>query len=243
MNLVIDTGNTRTKLALFQGREMVSFTSFRGMEPKPLMQFCEANPMVENAIVSTVKEYAAEIDTYLQQRYNTIFFNHQTPIPVVNRYATPATLGKDRLAGVIGSMLLFPGTDNLVIDAGTAITFDLLTAAGEYLGGSISPGIDMRYKALHTFTSRLPLLNAGIDAAFIGTDTHTSIHSGVLNGALAEMEGIIQRYQQLYPSLKIILTGGDHNYFDKRLKIKTFAAPNLVLEGLNLILEFNIGTH
>jgi type III pantothenate kinase len=243
MNLVIDTGNTRTKLALFQGREMVSFTSFRGMEAKPLMQFCEANPMVEHAIVSTVKEYASEIDTYLQQRFKTIFFSHQTPIPVINRYATPATLGKDRLAAVIGSKLLFPGTDNLVIDAGTAITFDLLTAAGEYMGGSISPGIEMRYNALHTFTSRLPLLNATNDAALVGTDTASGIHSGVLNGALAEMEGIIQRYQQLYPSLKIILTGGDHNYFDKRLKIKTFAAPNLVLEGLNLILEFNIGTH
>lgn len=243
MNLVIDTGNTRTKLALFQGREMVSFTSFRGVEAKPLIQFCEANPMVEYAIVSTVNESSPEIDTYLQQRYHTIFFSHQTPVPVINRYATPETLGKDRLAGVIGSKLLFPETDNLVIDAGTAITFDMLTSAGEYLGGSITPGIEMRYKALHTFTSRLPLLTATDDVALMGTDTSTSIHSGVLNGAIAEMEGIIQRYQQLYPQLKIILTGGDHNYFDKRLKIKTFAAPNLVLEGLNLILEFNIGTH
>ena len=243
MNLVIDTGNTRTKLALFQGREMVSFTSFNGVDVQALVQFCDANPMAEHAIFSTVQEQSAEIETYLQQRYKTILFSQQTPVPVINRYATPATLGKDRLAGVIGSTLLFQGTDNLVIDAGTAITFDLITAAGEYLGGGISPGIEMRYNALHTFTSRLPLLTPTGDAALIGTDTATSIHTGVMNGTIAEIEGIIQRYQQLYPDLKIILTGGDHNYFDKRLKIKTFAAPNLVLEGLNLILEFNIGTH
>jgi type III pantothenate kinase len=101
----------------------------------------------------------------------------------------------------------------------------------------------MRYKALHTYTSRLPLLDYYDDAQLIGYDTETSIHSGVLNGAVAEMEGIIHSYQLMYPDLKIILTGGDHNYFDKRLKIKTFAAPNLVLEGLNLILDFNIETH
>lgn len=243
MNIVIDTGNTRTKLALFQGREMVSFTSFNGVDVQALVQFCDANPMAEHAIFSTVQEQSAEIETYLQQRYKTILFSQQTPVPVINRYATPATLGKDRLAAVIGSKLLFPGTDNLVIDAGTAITFDLITAAGEYLGGGISPGIEMRYNALHTFTSRLPLLTPTREAALIGTDTATSIHTGVINGTIAEIEGIIQRYQQLYPDLKIILTGGDHNYFDKRLKIKTFAAPNLVLEGLNLILEFNIGTH
>ena len=136
-----------------------------------------------------------------------------------------------------------PETDILVIDAGTAITYDIITAEGNYLGGGISPGITMRYKALHTFTGRLPLLDYYEDAQLIGDDTASSIHSGVLNGALAEMEGIIQSYQLVYPALKIILTGGDHNYFDKRLKIKTFAAPNLVLEGLNLILIFNIETH
>jgi type III pantothenate kinase len=242
MNLVIDTGNTLTKIALFQGREMVAFTSFAGIETKHIIQFCEANLLIKNAILSTVKEYPAEVDHYLKERYNAVFFNHKTPVPVVNKYSTPETLGKDRLAGVVGAQLLFHSCDILVIDAGTAITYDLITAAGEYLGGGISPGIAMRYKALHTFTSRLPLLDYYDDAALIGDDTSTSIHSGVLNGVVSELEGIIQRYQHTYPGLKIILTGGDHNYFDKRLKIKTFAAPNLVLEGLNLILNFNIGT-
>ncbi len=242
MNFVIDAGNTLTKLALFQGREMVAFVSFAGVDVMQIRQFCESNAPVKSVIVSTVKEYPSEVDSFLRKSYQTVFFNHHTAVPVINKYSSPETLGKDRLAGVVGARFLVPGCDILVIDSGTAITYDLITAAGEYLGGGISPGLSMRYKALHTFTNRLPLLDYYDDAQLIGDDTSSSIHSGVLNGALAEMEGIIKSYQILYPGLKIILTGGDHNYFDKRLKIKTFAAPNLVLEGLNLILDFNIET-
>ena len=240
MNFIIDTGNTLTKLALYQGREMVAYSSFPGIDIEHIRHFCDANAFINNAIISTVKEYPSEIDSFISKQYTTIFFSHETPVPVVNSYSTPETLGKDRLAAVIGAKQLLPDCDILVIDAGTAITYDLINAEGEYLGGGISPGIAMRYKALHTFTGRLPLLDYYDDAQLIGEDTASSIHSGVLNGALAEMKGIIKGYQLLYPNLKIILTGGDHNYFDKRLKIKTFAAPNLVLEGLNLILNFNI---
>ncbi len=242
MNLIIDTGNTLTKIALFQVREMVAFSSYSGVEPQHIIQFCEANPFIKNAMISTVKEYPAELALFLSEKYNTIFFTHNTSVPVINKYDTPETLGKDRLAGVVGAQQLFATGNILVIDSGTAITYDLVTSKGEYLGGAISPGITMRYKALHTFTSRLPLLDYFDDAQLIGDDTSTSIHSGVLNGAVAEMEGMIQRYQLVYPDIKIILTGGDYNYFDKRLKIKTFAAPNLVLEGLNLILNFNLET-
>ena len=243
MNLIIDTGNTRTKLALFQGREMLAFSNFEGVDDKHIIQFCESNPVIKNAILSSVRQYPSEIDTYLTQRYYTVLFNQNTAVPIINKYCTPETLGKDRLAGVVGAQKIIPASDILVIDAGTAITYDFITASGEYLGGSISPGIAMRYKALHTYTDRLPLLNYYDDTQLIGDDTSTSIYSGVLNGALSEMEGIIQQYRNIYPGLKIIITGGDHNYFDKRLKIKTFAAPNLVLEGLNLILDFNIETH
>jgi len=243
MNLVIDTGNTLTKLAMFQGTEMQAFTSFAGVDIKRLKLFCETNTLISNAIISTVKEYPEEIDVFLKKNFNTVIFDHNTPVPVKNNYDSPETLGKDRLAGVIGAKHWMPNSNILVIDAGTAITYDLVTSEGEYLGGGISPGITMRYKALHTFTGRLPLLDYYEDAELIGNHTASSIHSGVLNGALAEMEGIIKGYQLIYPDLKIILTGGDHNYFDKRLKIKTFAALNLVLEGLNLILNFNIETH
>ncbi len=242
MNLVIDTGNTLTKLALFQGTEMLAFTSFAGVDVQRLKHFCELNELIDNAIISTVKEYPREIDSFLKEHFNTFLFDHNTPVPVINIYGSPETLGKDRLAGVIGAKHWMAHSNILVIDAGTAITYDLITAAGEYLGGGISPGIAMRYKALHSFTSRLPLLDYYDDAELIGNDTSSSIHSGVLNGAVAEMDGIIRSYQLVYPDLKIILTGGDHNYFDKRLKIKTFAALNLVVEGLNLILNFNIET-
>ncbi len=243
MNLVIDSGNTLTKLALYQGREMLAFTSFSDITAESFISFCESESGIRNAILSSVKEYPSEIDEFLRLKYNTVFLDHTTPIPVSNRYLSPETLGKDRLAAVVGASRMFPDCDILVVDAGTAITYDLITASGEYLGGGISPGISIRYRGLHTFTGRLPLLNSYDDAQLIGTDTSSSIASGVLNGTLAEMEGIIQRYQKLYPDLKIILTGGDFNYFDKRLKIKTFAAPNLVLEGLNLILRFNLETH
>lgn len=243
MNLIIDTGNTRTKLALFQGSEMLAFSSFEGVDDKYIIQFCESNLFIKNAILSSVRKYPSEIDAFLNQRYKTVLFNNDTAVPIINKYGTPETLGKDRLAGVVGAQKIMPASDILVIDAGTAITFDFVTASGEYLGGSISPGIAMRYKALHTYTDRLPLLDFYDNAQLIGTDTSTSIYSGVLNGTTAEMEGIIQQYRSLYPGIKIIITGGDHNYFDKRLKIKTFAAPNLVLEGLNLILDFNIETN
>jgi type III pantothenate kinase len=242
MNFVIDIGNTFTKLAVFQSREMAAFTSFEGVDVNYIRQFCDQNQLIENAIVSTVREYPPELDAFLGENFNVIFFTHDTPVPVINKYITPETLGKDRLAGVIGARQLMPQSDVLVIDAGTALTYDLITSAGEYQGGSISPGIAMRYMALHTFTGRLPLLDFYDDATLTGNNTKSCIQSGVLNGALAEIEGIIASYKLIYPALKIILTGGDHNYFDKRLKIKTFAAPNLVLEGLNLILNFNIET-
>jgi len=242
LNLIIDIGNTLTKIALFQGNEMVAFSSVSTIDEKCIAHFCESDYKIENAIVSSVKEYPVQIDSYLKKNYFTVLFNHNTVVPITNRYSTPETLGKDRLAAVIGAQNFFKEANILVIDAGTAITYDLITSSHEYLGGGISPGITMRYKALHTFTGRLPLLEYYDDAQLIGDNTNTSIYSGVLNGALAEMEGIIQAYQLVYPELKIILTGGDHYYFDKRLKIKTFAAPNLVLEGLNLILQFNLET-
>jgi len=242
MNFVTDIGNTFTKMALFEEGKMVAFTSFPGVETEQIKLFCELNPAIRFAIVSSVKEYPAGIDNFLQSRYTTLLFDHLTKIPVSNLYHSPETLGKDRLAAVVAAWNMFPGSNVLVVDAGTAITYDLITAEGEYTGGAISPGIAMRYKALHTFTGRLPLLDYYGEVELTGNNTDGSIQSGVLNGVLAEVHGIMQKYQGIYPNLKIILTGGDHNYFDKRLKIKTFAAPNLVLEGLNLILNFNIET-
>jgi len=240
MNLVIDIGNTLTKLALFQHDVLCGFTVYEGCDFAPLAEFCSKNPDITHCILSTVKDYPAETEIFIKQNYNAIIFNSSIKVPLVNGYETPHSLGNDRIAAAVGSTHFFNQSNVLSIDAGTAITYDFVDASGVYHGGGISPGIRMRFKALHTFTGRLPLIEMDEDAPLIGSNTRHSIASGVLNGTIAEVEGIIDRYQAIYPGLKIILTGGDHNYFDKRLKIKTFAAPNLVLEGLNLILNFNI---
>lgn len=242
MNLIIDCGNTLTKIALFHGNEMIAFSRVTSFGIQEIEHFILSNPGIKNAVISDVRDYDENINVYLKQRFNTLVFSNSTAVPITNSYSTPETLGKDRLAAVVGAHHLFPSSDVLVIDAGTAITYDIISADGVYTGGGIAPGIAMRYKALHTFTGRLPLLDYYGDTPLVGNNTVMSIQSGVLNGAVAEMDGIITQYLNQSPLIKIIVTGGDYNYFDKRLKIKTFAAPNLVLEGLNLILNFNIET-
>jgi len=240
MNLVIDIGNTLTKIAVFEGRQMQAFTRIESFDGGRLRQFLTEYALPGACIVSSVSANPAEITRILGADFPVFIFDQTTLLPFRNRYSTPETLGKDRLAGIAAAFDIFPRQDVLVVDAGTAITFDLLTSDGEYLGGAISPGIRMRYKALHTFTGRLPLLEMEESTSMIGNNTNESIHSGVLNGVVFEVDGFIQRYLQEYPSIQIILTGGDYNYFDKRLKVKTFAAPNLVLEGLNFILNYNL---
>lgn len=243
MNLVIDIGNTFIKLAVFKGSEMVSFTSTKGEPIQVITDFCISNPLIKNSILSSVTNYDKEINNYLTTRYGHVVFSHSTPVPIVNTYQSPTTLGLDRLAAAVGAKYLFPASNVLVIDAGTAITFEMINHTGEYLGGAISPGILTRYRALNTFTGKLPLLEPVDETPLIGTTTETCIHTGIMNGIVAETDGIISRYNAAFSNLMVVITGGDYKYFDKRLKIKTFAAPNLVLEGLNQILAFNIETN
>jgi type III pantothenate kinase len=242
MNLVVDIGNSFTKTGLFNRGTLVETAVSEGEDTALLLNFCELHPEITQAIVASVKDYPEQTISRLREKFPVLNFTPATRVPVFNRYETPETLGCDRLASVVAARKHFPKNNVLVIDAGTAITYELLTAAGEYLGGAISPGIRMRYKALHTFTGQLPLLNVREDCMLTGSSTAGSIHSGVLHGSAAEMRGMITAYRRLYPGLKVLLTGGDYKYFDKQLKIKTFAAPNLVLEGLNLILDFNFET-
>ena len=145
-----------------------------------------------------------------------------------------------RLAAAVGASRRFPGEDLLVVNAGSCITFDFISREGDYLGGAISPGLAMRLKALHTFTGKLPLINLRQARHLIGTDTAGSILSGVVNGAIAEVEGIARQYSAQFPGLRVILSGGDLKYFDKRLKISIFALPNIVIHGLYQILLFNV---
>ena len=160
-------------------------------------------------------------------------------VPLTNKYKTPNTLGKDRLAGVIGVTSLYPKKDILVFDAGTCLTMDFVNKKGEYIGGRISPGIEMRYKALHTFTDKLPLGQKEKTTPIIGDDTHSSIASGVQQGILAEVKSIISEYKLRNPDTIVVVTGGDCFFFEKELKNSIFANPNLVLIGLNEILDYN----
>jgi type III pantothenate kinase len=230
--ITIDEGNTITKLALFEGYDLVLKENNVSVE-----RVLELASNCDRLIVSSVKkdsEYGA-----LAEKKDVLVLNSTTPIPVSNCYKTPNTLGNDRIALVVGATVHYSGHNVLVIDSGTCITYDFINAEQEYLGGSISPGIRMRYSALHQYTSQLPMLKTEEKAALIGGDTEESIHSGVINGVLAEIDGVIQRYIEQYPDVKVVVTGGNVKLFDKGLKNTIFASPNLLMEGLNKILDYN----
>lgn len=239
--LILDFGNTLQKAAVFNDSELIEVTVLPGLDLDALQGIFEQYGGFDAAILSSVIEHPEEINQYLKDKTWFLELDALTPVPFVNHYKSPETLGKDRLAAVAGALSHFPGKDILVVDAGTAITYDVVTGGKDYFGGAISPGIDIRFKALHTFTGKLPLVEGLSMPDMIGRSTEGSILSGVLNGAIAEFLGLVERYRYIYPEMIVVLTGGDHNYFDNKLKNNIFALPNLVLEGLNVILDFNEG--
>ena len=166
--------------------------------------------------------------------------NHESELPFENGYATPTTLGVDRIALAAASVYKFSDKNVLVIDAGTCITYDFIDKKRVYYGGAIAPGIEMRYKSLYTFTDKLPLLDVTYPKQLIGDSTEESMHSGIVNGVLMEIEGAIERYKEKNEELTVVLTGGDTNFLAKRLKNSIFANPNFLLEGLNNILNYNL---
>ncbi len=198
---------------------------------------------VTSAIISSVSVDTAVIKEQLTKKGIKVLELHQnTPLPYINKYSTPNSLGKDRIAIAAAAVLLHPGKDVLIIDAGTCITYDFVNKRNEYIGGSISPGLSMRLKSLNTFTSRLPLLNmpdVGKDIALIGDSTENSMLSGVFHSAFLEVEAVINQYKRLYSSLITVISGGDYKYFEKLVKSNIFATPNVVVLGLKKILDFN----
>ena len=246
MKLVIDYGNTLIKIAVFHKDSLVDLRLFKKLSVEHLKLLIDEfefkngvyNP-VRFAIISSVIRYPVQIKEYLESAFNFVELNNKTKLPVKIKYETPETLGNDRIAVVVAASGLFPSTNLLIIDAGTCITYDFINSKNQYYGGGISPGINMRFKALNTFTDKLPLISRIADTELIGCSTESSIQSGVLNGILGEVDEIINRYKQDFPSIKIIFTGGDMKYFDRKLKNNIFANSNLVLIGLNMILNFN----
>lgn len=239
MNLILDIGNTLQKLAVFSNKKILLKETFNDLDEDKLAAFISRHGPFHSAILSSVINHAASLECILQDSAHLMVFTAKTPVPLKNMYQTPETLGNDRLAAAAGARSLFPGRNVLSIDAGSCITFDLVTANDEYLGGSISPGIRMRFEALHTFTGKLPLVEPADFHGLVGRTTRESILSGVINGVTEEIRGVIALYQQRYNDLAILITGGDHELLHNNLKINIFAVPNLVLTGLNEILDYN----
>ncbi|MDD4190141.1 MAG: type III pantothenate kinase [Mangrovibacterium sp.] len=240
MNLVIDIGNTRIKLALFHNHDLMLQVPLDELKTDPLKLLLDDYPQLHQAILSSVRDYPVEIRDFLRNSFaRFIEFDHHTPVPIINLYRTPETLGHDRLAAAIGASCLFPGKDLLVIDAGTAITYDLVTKNNEYLGGNISPGLEMRFKSLHHFTGKLPLICANPKFQRLGKDTESAIRAGVQQGFIFEVEQTIDYFNTVYQNLSVILTGGDTVFLDKNVKRTIFAQFNLALFGLNKVLEYN----
>ena len=235
-NASIDFGNSRIKIGLFQNQELIDV--FRVGTVSETAQLLMAKS-VQNAIVSSVSVANTEISRELNFLQSLLFLDYNTPLPIKNNYETPTTLGYDRIAAGVGANLRYPSQNCLVIDIGTAIKYDLVSAENAFEGGIISPGRRMRFNALHTFTKKLPLLDTVEIPELIGHSTESCMKSGVMNGITAEINGIIDEYLKNL-KLTVLICGGDAPYFETKIKYPTFAAPNLVLEGLNRILQYNV---
>ncbi|PWS28150.1 type III pantothenate kinase [Pedobacter yonginense] len=236
--LSIDIGNSSTKLAIFAGSEIVHYQRLNTIDVNDLARLIETY-LPNKSVISTVKQEVESLENFLKQHTTYTRFSTLLTNGVQNKYKTPATLGLDRWAAILGANSLFPKEAILVIDAGTCITYDLLTKPGVYFGGSISPGIAMRFKAVHEFTGRLPLVDWDAESEIPqGTDTQTAILNGVLQGIINEIEGFIALNNKKESTLKVIITGGDANFLYKQLQNSIFAPqiskdPYLVLKGLN----------
>lgn len=240
MNLIIDVGNSSAKLAVFKQGKLISKKRI------PLENIMNGiNDIkkefksIEKAIISSVGNLKKREITCIENYFKVFVLDASTKIPFQNHYKSPKTLGVDRIALVSASVKKYKELNVLIIDAGTCITYDFINSENNYLGGAISPGIRVRYQSLNNLTANLPLLETKMPYSFIGNSTIESIHSGIINGILNEIEGTINYYDKKYKDLTVILTGGDADFLSKRLKSSIFANSNFLLEGLNYILEFN----
>jgi type III pantothenate kinase len=240
-NLVVDIGNSRTKIGVFEGKTLLDRATAPLFTPAELLQKA-ADFGVDRVIVSSVAADAGVLLAEMRAHFKVLEFNHQMTLPFVNTYLTPETLGKDRLAAVAGAITLFPGSNCVVIDAGTCIKYELLTADGRYLGGNIAPGLRMRTRAMHHFTARLPEVEIQLPDGIVGNSTETALQNGAFRGLLLEVEGFVRLFKaQLGKEIKVILTGGDVVFLAEHLHFEEqIVEPDLTLIGLNKVLEMGI---
>ena len=241
MNLVLDLGNSYAKIAVCENKQVIESATYEKISSREIAYFHTRYEGLKGVIISSVVNYSREIIDYLSNLYGIcIELDHSTSIPLENRYRTPDTLGYDRIAAAVGAYTIYPGKTVLVIDAGTAITYDIVSSEGEFLGGNISPGLEIRFKSLNKYTSNLPHLERPDEIPpLVGSSTREAIQSGIVNGLLFEVDGFIDAISQKYPKLQVVLTGGDAKYFVGKLKNSIFVDLNLNLIGLNRILEHN----
>jgi type III pantothenate kinase len=239
MNLIVDIGNTLTKIAIVENDKVVFSNRYDNFTKENLIEVLSTYSP-EKGIICAVGAKDIVVVDYLRKQIPTIDLDFQSKLPITILYKTPETLGLDRIAAAVGANFRNPESDLLVIDFGTAITYDLINQKGEYLGGAISPGIMLRYKSLHQNTAHLPLISSIENTPILGTSTQECIESGVLNGLIGEVDFFIGSIKEKYPNLKIIVTGGDSNFFVSKLKNSIFVVQNLVIIGLNRILDFNV---
>jgi type III pantothenate kinase len=240
MNLIIDVGNTRVKSAVFNEGEIIhsEIFSHKNIVNKVVESVEKYN--CTNAIISSVSVLKKSQISKIKEKINLISLNSETKVPFNNKYNTLKTLGVDRIALAAAAVFHYPNKNVLVIDAGTCITYDFINNNSDYCGGAISPGISMRYKSLNYYTDALPLLSPVFKNDLIGKDTNSSIHIGVVVGVINEIDSFINEYRKKNKDLTVVLTGGDVNFLNNRLKNGIFANPNFLLEGLNKILTYNL---
>lgn len=240
MNLIIDAGNTYVKLAVFAADQEIYYdkVGFDDFNDRVRNIFSEYTK-IKQAIVSNVGGLSRNQINLVSVFCRVHELTTKSKVPFKNTYATPQTLGVDRMALATAAFCAYPNKNVLVIGAGTCITYDMVNESGEYLGGAISPGLYMRYRALHDHTSKLPNLSVSNDFDLIGNSTETSIHSGIVNGTCQEIDGIINQYRRRFLDLTVILTGGDAQFLSKRVKNTIFANSKFLLVGLNFLLEYN----
>jgi type III pantothenate kinase len=238
MNLIVDIGNTSTKLALFEEKVCISQNRINELSCKELDNILTGK-QVQKAIVSSVKTLPPFISDLLFSSIPSVhILSYKSSFPFRIEYDTPETLGTDRIAAVAGAYNLFPGSEALIIDAGTALKFDFLSG-DIYKGGNISPGLTMRFKALNKFTDKLPLLSVPEIYSNPGRNTNDAIAAGVITGITYEINEYIRTFENKHKGVRIILTGGDSEFLKDKINNQIIYRPDIVIEGLNYILEYN----
>ncbi len=236
MDLIVDVGNTRIKVAVFEDGSLKEHVSCEQENLIPIINKILTSRDIKRRFFSSVKD---NLD-FLETDYDFIALNRAMRMPFENLYETKETLGLDRLALAASAVKLYPGFNVLVIDAGSCVTYDVVTSSKEYLGGAISPGLTMRYKAMNRFTDGLPLLDSISTEIWLGGTTETSMRVGVEKGLILEIDGMISHYKTEFENLYVLLTGGDAFHLAGQLKNSIFANQNLVLEGLESIMTINL---